>query len=201
MTDIRFPVLPTLAGAVWPEQSSLNARAMRAVLLTLIGSGLLTLSARIAVPFVPVPLTLQTLAVLLIGASFGARLGTATVLLYLVEGAIGLPVFAGTPEHGIGIAYMMGKTGGYLLGYVAAAAIVGFLAERGADRSFGKLFGAMVVAEIVIFGLGFAWLSRFIGTSAAFSFGVVPFLPGDAVKTLLAAMLVPAVWGMLAKRR
>ena len=201
MTDVRFPVRPTLAGAVWPEQSSLNARAMRAVLLTLIGSGLLTLSARIAVPFVPVPLTLQTLAVLLIGACFGARLGTATVLLYLLEGAIGLPVFAGTPEHGIGVAYMMGKTGGYLLGYVVAVAIVGFLAERGADRSFGKLFGAMALGEIAIFGLGFAWLAQFIGTGPALSFGVMPFLPGDAVKTLLAAMLVPAVWSMMTKRR
>ncbi len=101
MTDVRFPMRPTLAGAVWPEQASSTSRAARAVLLALVGSAVLTLSARLSVPFWPVPLTLQSLAVLLIGAGFGLRLGAATVILYLLEGAVGLPVFAGTPMHGL----------------------------------------------------------------------------------------------------
>ena len=138
---------------------------------------------------------------LLIGAVFGLRLAAATVLLYLIEGAIGLPVFAGTPERGIGLAYMMGPTGGFLVGYLASAAIVGWFAERGADRSFVRLLGAMAVGNCVVFALGFAWLSRFIGTTSAFDLGVLPFIAGDVVKTMLAALLVPAVWNVMAKVR
>lgn len=201
MTDIRLSARPTLAGAVWPERQSVNARAMRAVLLALLGSGMLALSSKVAVPFLPVPMTLQSLVVLLIGASFGSRLAVATVVLYLVEGMIGLPVFTGTPERGIGLTYMVGPTGGYLLGWVATAAIVGALAERGADRAIGRLFPAMLVGNAVAFVCGFAWLAHLLGADAALRVGVLPFLPGDLVKTLLAAMLVPAVWGMLAKPR
>ena len=201
MTDIRFPIRPTLAGAVWPEKQSVNARAMRAVLLALVGTGILTLSAKIAVPFVPVPMTLQSLAVLLIGAIFGARLGSATVALYLVEGAIGLPVFTGTPAHGIGLAYMAGSTGGFLAGFAVAAALVGWFAERGADHSFARLLGAMLMGEVAIFGLGYAWLAHLIGPDAALNYGVLPFIPGDIVKTVLAALLVPALWSVLAKAR
>ena len=201
MTDLRVPAHPTLAGAVWPEQSSPRARAIRALLLALVGNFVLVLSARAHVPFVPVPMTLQTLAVLLIGAVFGTRLAVGTVLLYLIEGAIGLPVFSGTPERGIGLAYMMGPTGGFLVGYLACAAIVGWFAERGADRSFPRLLGAMAVGNGIVFALGFAWLSRFLGTASAFDLGVAPFLAGDVVKTLLAALLVPAVWGVVAKAR
>ena len=201
MSDLRFPAHPTLAGAVWPEQASSRSRAIRAILLALAGTGVLALSARAQVPFVPVPMTLQTLAVLLIGAVFGTRLATATVLLYLVEGAVGLPVFAGTPQHGLGLAYMMGPTGGFLVGYVVAAAVVGWFAERGADHSFVRLLGAMAAADCVVFGLGFAWLSHLIGTASAFELGVAPFIAGDVVKTLLAALLVPAVWSLLVKAR
>ncbi len=201
MSDLRFPVRPTLAGAVWPEQTSSGSRVARAVLLALVGSAVLALSARIAVPFWPVPMTLQTLAVLLIGAVFGTRLAVATVLLYLVEGAMGLPVLAGTPQHGIGLPYMIGPTGGYLVGYIVAAAIVGWFAERGADRSFARLLGAMAVGDVVVFVLGFAWLAHLVGRTSAFELGVVPFIAGDAIKTLLAALLVPSVWSLLAKRR
>ncbi len=201
MSDLRFPVRPTLAGAVWPEQASSGSRFARGVLLALVGSAVLALSARIAVPFWPVPMTLQTLAVLLIGAVFGARLAVATVLLYLVEGAIGLPVLAGTPQHGIGLPYMMGSTGGYLVGYIVAAAIVGWFAERGADRSFARLLGAMAVGDVVVFVLGFAWLSHLVGTTSAFELGVAPFIAGDVIKILLAALVVPSVWNLVVKRR
>ena len=201
MTDLRFPVHPTLAGAVWPEQASSRSRIIRAALLAIAGTGILMLSARTQVPFIPVPMTLQTLVVLLIGATFGTRLATATIVLYLLEGALGLPVFAGTPEKGIGLAYMMGPTGGFLIGYVVSAAIVGWFAERGADRSFPRLLGAMAVGNGIVFALGFAWLAHFIGAASAFQFGVAPFIAGDVVKTLLAALLVPAAWGLLVKPR
>ena len=201
MTDVRFPVRPTLAGAVWPEQASTSSRAARAVLLALVGSAVLTLSARLSVPFWPVPLTMQSLAVLLIGAGFGLRLASATVVLYLLEGAVGLPVFAGTPMHGIGLAYMMGPTGGYLIGFVAAAAIVGFFAERGADRSVPKLLGAMTLGHVVLFGFGYAWLAYLLGKDLAFTAGVEPFILGTVLKTLLAGLIVPAIWQLMAKRR
>ena len=201
MTDVRFPVRPTLAGAVWPEQASTSSRAARAVLLALVGSAVLTLSARLSVPFWPVPLTMQSLAVLLIGAGFGLRLASATVVLYLLEGAVGLPVFAGTPMHGIGLAYMMGPTGGYLIGFVAAAAIVGFFAERGADRSVPKLLGAMTLGHVVVFGFGYAWLAYLLGKDLAFTAGVEPFILGTVLKTLLAGLIVPAIWQLMAKRR
>jgi biotin transport system substrate-specific component len=201
MSDIRFPVHPTLAGAVWPEQTATGQRFARAALLALVGSAVLALSAKISVPFFPVPLTLQSLAVLVIGAAFGARLGAATVALYLVEGAVGLPVFAGLPIHGSGVAYMAGPTGGYLLGYLLAAALVGFVAERGADRSVPQLLGAMTLGHVVIFVPGYAWLAHLTGSQMAWATGVMPFILGTVVKTLLGALLVPSVWNLIGKRR
>ncbi|RYC31655.1 biotin transporter BioY [Lichenibacterium minor] len=202
MTDIRIrlPAHPTLAGAVWPEQASLGLRVARASLLALVGSAVMALSAKLSVPFFPVPVTMQSLAVLLIAAAFGSRLGAATMALYLVEGALGLPVFAGTPAHGIGLPYMMGSTGGYLLGYVPAAFAVGFLAERGADRSVPQLLGAMTLGHIVLFAAGYAWLAHLVGAEAAWTAGVLPFVVGTVVKTLLGALLVPSVWGLVGRR-
>lgn len=199
MSDIRFPVHPTLAGAVWPEASSAGLRVGRAALLALLGSAVMALSAKLSVPFYPVPLTLQSLAVVLIGAAFGARLAGAALVLYLAEGALGLPVFAGMP--GQGLAYMVGPTGGYLLGFVLAAAVVGFFAERGADRSVPRLLGAMALGHAILFATGYAWLARLIGAEAAWTAGVMPFLLGTVVKTLLGALLVPSVWTLVGKRR
>ncbi len=201
MTDLRFPLRPTLAGAIWPEQASSGSRLARAALLALVGSAVLTLSARISVPFYPVPMTMQSLAVLLLGAAFGLPLGAATTVLYLVEGALGLPVFAGTPMHGLGLAYMMGPTGGFLVGFVLAAAVVGFFAERGADRSLPQMLGAMTLGHAVLFATGYAWLAHLMGAEAALVAGVLPFVLGTIVKTLLAALVVPSVWTLVAKRR
>ncbi|RYB05094.1 biotin transporter BioY [Lichenibacterium ramalinae] len=201
MSDIRFPAHPTLAGAVWPEAASTRLRFGRAALLALLGSAVMALSAKLSVPFYPVPLTLESLAVILIGAAFGARLAGAALVLYLVEGALGLPVFAGTPAHGLGLAYMAGPTGGYLLGFVLAAVVVGFFAERGADRSVPRLLGAMALGHAILFATGYAWLARLIGPEAAWTAGVLPFLLGTAVKTLLGALLVPSVWNLVGKRR
>lgn len=202
MTDIRIrlPAHPTLACAVWPEQAAPGLRLARASLLALVGSAVMALSAKLSVPFYPVPVTMQSLAVLLIAAAFGSRLGAATMALYLVEGALGLPVFAGTPAHGLGLAYMMGPTGGYLLGYVAAAFAVGFFAERGADRSVPQLLGAMTLGHVILFAAGYAWLAHLVGAQAAWTGGVLPFVIGTVVKTLLGALLVPSVWGLVSRR-
>jgi biotin transport system substrate-specific component len=162
--------------------------------LAVAGTLLLTLSAKTKVVLGPVDMSLQTLAIFLIAAAFGMRLGVATLLLYLAEGAMGWPVFQSTPEKGIGIAYMMGTTGGYLAGFVVAAAIVGWAADRGWDRNLFKFLGALLVAEFAIMGLGYAWLATIIGADKAWTFGVVPFIVPDLIKVGIAAALMPAVW-------
>lgn len=186
----------TLIDTLWP--SSGNALAKH-VFLALAGSILLTLSAKIQVPFWPVPMTMQTFAIMVLAAAFGARLGTATVLLYLAQGAVGLPVFAGTPEKGLGLAYMMGPTGGYLVGFVAAAMLIGWLAERGWDRSIGRLGAAMFAGHVLVFAFGFAWLAVLIGAEKAWMFGVAPFYAATLFKTALAALVLPAAWQLIRK--
>lgn len=177
-----------LIEALWPTASENDARGfVRKALLAIGGSLLLTMSAKINVPFYPVPMTMQTFAVIVIGASFGWRLGAATVLFYLAQGAAGFPVFAGTPEKGIGLAYIAGPTGGYLLGFVAGAIVAGWLAERGWDRSFLTLLLAMFFAHAAIFAFGTVWLGTMIGIEKAWIVGVVPFYLATAFKTLLAA--------------
>ncbi|MER9228537.1 biotin transporter BioY [Mesorhizobium sp. M0664] len=178
-----------------PEKGT--ARLAGQLLLAIAGTLLLILSAKTKVMLGPVDISMQTLAVLLIAAAFGMRLGVATLLLYMAEGALGLPVFQSTPEKGIGIAYMLGSTGGYLAGFVVMAAIVGWAADRAWDRHPIKLFNAMLVAEIVMMAMGFAWLALLIGPEKSWQFGVVPFIVGDLIKVALAASLVPAVWSLL----
>jgi biotin transport system substrate-specific component len=180
----------TVLAAVLPREGT--ARIVANVIAVVAGSLVLWAAAKIQVPFFPVPMTLTTLAIMLIGATYGWRLGLATVALYLLEGAFGLPVFSGTPERGIGLAYMMGPTGGYLVGYLAAVLIVGWFAERGADKSAIRLFGVMLVADAVILALGYIWLASLIGAEAAWTGGVAPFLLGDLLKVAIAALAVPA---------
>lgn len=190
---------PALAPSLLPQDRALRVAGL--VLLAIAGSLLMWVSAKIKVPFYPVPMTLQTLALFGIAAAFGLRLGVATIALYLVEGALGLPVFAGTPEKGIGIAYLFGPTGGYLASYMFAAAIVGYAVDRGFGRNVFKLFGAMLIAEIVILGMGAAWLAYLLGTEKALAFGVGPFILTDLVKIALAACLVPAVTALFLRQR
>jgi biotin transport system substrate-specific component len=165
--------------------------------LAVLGTLLLTLSAKTKVMLGPVDMSLQTLVVMLIAAAFGMRLGVATLLLYMAEGAMGFPVFQSTPEKGIGVAYMLGSTGGYLAGFVAMAAIVGWAADRGWDRSIVSFLAATLTAEVVMMAMGYAWLSGLIGADAAWQFGVVPFMVPDLVKVGLAAAFVPAVWTLV----
>ena len=184
----------TLAETLWPAGAGWIGRN---IALALVGTALLTLSAKLQVPFWPVPMTMQTYVVLCLGAAFGWRLGAATVALYLLEGAIGLPVFAGTPEKGLGVAYMMGPTGGYLAGFVVAAALIGWLAERGADRSLPRMLAAMTVGHLLILACGWAWLAGIIGAEKAWIAGVAPFAVATVVKTLLAAVTLPAAWQVI----
>lgn len=199
MADMTAMTGQTLIGTVWPERSV--ARPLRLVILAIAGTALLTLSAKIQVPFWPVPMTMQTFAVLVIGMAYGWRLGGATLLLYIAEGAAGLPVFAGTPEKGLGLAYMTGPTGGYLLGFVLAAALVGWLAEKGWDRRVPTTALAMLLGNAVIYIPGLLWLAVMIGLEKAVKFGLAPFLMGDAVKLLLAAAALPLAWRVVQRWR
>ncbi len=186
----------SLAAALLPN--ALGSFATKAILV-IAGSLALAVSAKVQVPG-PVPMTLQSLVVLMIGAAFGARLGAATLLLYLAEGAAGLPVFAGTPEKGIGLAYMMGPTGGYLAGFVVAAYVVGWFAERGWDRSPLKLLVAMGIGHAAIFLFGYIWLASLIGVNKAWLLGVAPFMAATLIKTALGALLLPAIWRLISPR-
>lgn len=199
MADMTAMTGQTLIGTVWPERSV--ARPLRLAILAIAGTALLTLSAKIQVPFWPVPMTMQTFAVLVIGMAYGWRLGGATLLLYMAEGAAGLPVFAGTPEKGLGLAYMTGPTGGYLLGFVLAAALVGWLAEKGWDRRVPTTALAMLLGNAVIYIPGLLWLAVMIGLEKAVKFGLAPFLMGDAVKLLLAAAALPLAWRVVQRWR
>lgn len=158
--------------------------------LVALGVGLLALSARVQVPFWPVPMTLQTMAVLLIGAAYGFRLGTATVASYLALGALGLPLFA----HGGGLIHLVGPTGGYLAGFLAAAAAMGALADRGFGRTPVSGLALFGLGEVIIFALGAGWLSHLIGPAKAWAAGVVPFMPGEVLKMALAATLTVLAW-------
>ncbi len=158
------------------------------------GSLLLWLSAKVQVPFWPVPMTLQTLAILGLAAVLGSRLGTAAVLAYIAQGAAGLPVFAGTPEKGIGLAYMMGPTGGYILGFVLAAFAVGWLAERGWARHPLTLFIAALLGVALIHAPGLLWLAQFTGWSKVLALGFWPFIGGDVLKAAIVALAIPATW-------
>jgi biotin transport system substrate-specific component len=186
---------PTLISAIWPAGSA--TPAMRWIVLMIAGSTLLALSSQVAVPLNPVPITMQTFAVLVIGAAYGWRLGAATVALYLAEGAIGLPVFA---ELSSGPAALFGPTGGYLFGFLLAAAIAGFLAERGWDRDIPRTALAMLAGNIALYAPGLIWLSGFVGGfDNAVAFGLMPFLGGDLLKLGLAACLMPLTWELLGR--
>ncbi len=164
------------------------------------GSLLLALSAQVAlpVPFSPVPITGQTLAVVLIGVSYGSRRGGLCLLAYLSEGVAGLPVWAG--GHA-GLAYALGPTGGYLAGFVVAAFVTGWLAERGWDRRWVTSFLAMLVGNAAIYLVGLGWLSRFVEVDRVMPLGLVPFFPGDLIKLLLGTLLLPIGWKLLPSLR
>lgn len=184
----------TLTQAALPSRSALTN-----IMLVLGGSALLALSAQATVPMFPVPMTLQTLAVTLIGLTFGSRLAAATVLAYLAEGAMGLPVFANATG---GLAPLVGPTAGFLWGFVGMAWLTGWLVERGLDRGFARLFVAALVPALLLFVPGAGALALVLGKSAAevMALAVTPFLLGALVKAVIAAMAVAGGWSLLGRR-
>jgi len=189
-----------MAQALWPRRADAPSAALgRDALLVLAFSLVTALSAQIALPlpFSPVPLTGQTFGVLLSGALLGPRLGAIAMLLYLAEGGLGLPFFAGGAS---GPARLLGPTGGYLLSYPLAAWITGALAVRGWDRRPFTMLAAMLLGSLAIFALGAAQLSCFVGARNAVPMGVLPFLPGDVLKALLAAGLLPLGWKWIGRK-
>jgi biotin transport system substrate-specific component len=199
MTDATArATAPSLAAVLWPARE--RSEWMRMAVLAVVGSLLLTVSAKVQVPFWPVPMTMQTYAVLVIGAAYGARLGTATVLLYLAQGLVGLPVFAGA---GAGPAYLIGPTAGYLVGFALAAGLVGWAADRGRGRSFVRMVAAMTAGHLLILALGVAWLAVGFGTGweRAVAVGLTPFWAATALKSALAAATLPLAWRWADARR
>jgi len=169
----------------------------RSVGLVVSFSLLNALAAQIAIPIGPVPITGQTFAVLLTGALLGSRLGAAALIVYLVEGASGLPFFAGGSG---GFAHILGPAGGYLVSFPAAAYITGAFSEHGWDRRFITAASAMAIGSVVILLAGWVWLSQFMGATAALHAGVTRFIIGDIVKIVLAAAVLPSGWALLKRR-
>ena len=200
----------TLAAALWaPARVS---PLLRGAMLALAGSLFVALCAQITVPLWPVPVTGQTFAVLSVGLVCGWRVGGAALLLYLIEGALGLPFFAGGAG---GWASVVGPSGGYIWGFVLAAALVGYLAERGWDRNVLRTAAALFLGNVVLYVPGLIWLALFYAGpgqdyiaatgattawGASINAGLLPFLLGDALKLALAASLIPAIWSLLCRR-
>ncbi|MCR9127842.1 MAG: biotin transporter BioY [Rhodobacteraceae bacterium] len=172
---------------------------LRRGLLVVLGVGLLAAAAQIRVPMWPVPITMGTFAVLTLAAAYGARLGGVTILAYLALGAAGARVFAGDTA---GLAYMTGGTGGYLAGYVLATLAIGTLAARGWDRSMGRMALALLIGNALIYLPGLLWLGTLYGwDKPILAWGLIPFLPGDAIKLALACVLMPSIWRLIDARR
>jgi biotin transport system substrate-specific component len=194
-----------LASRLWPATQS--GGMLRHAVLAVLGSLFVAAAAQISVPMLPVPMTLQTLAVLAIGGAYGARLGAATLFLYALEGAAGLPVFA---NFSGGYPVIAGPTGGYIVGFILAAGLVGYLVERGWGNRLPSMLAAMLAGAVVLYVPGLIWLATWLAAvkgmdfSAAWpvavSSGLVPFIPGDIVKAVLAALAFPAAHGLLGKK-
>jgi biotin transport system substrate-specific component len=203
MADIS--VNPVLADLVGPRDGS--AVWVKRAFLVIVGVIALALAAKlkVALPGTPVPISMGTFAVLSIGAAYGLRLGLVTLLAYMVIGLMGQDVFAGSdPDNAakIGLTYMMGGTGGYLVGYVLAGGVLGYLARLGWDRSVIWMAVAMLIGNLIIYVPGLLWLNQFAESWAqTLEWGLTPFLIGDALKLALAAVLLPALWKLVGSAR
>jgi biotin transport system substrate-specific component len=179
-----------------------TALRVKQAVLVLVGITLLAVAAKISIPMIPVPITMGTFAVLTIGAAYGPRLGLVTILGYMIVGAAGFDVFAGSTAEANGLTYMMGSTGGYLVGYVLATLALGFAASNGLDRSVIDMGAAMLVGNALIYVPGLLWLGTIYGwDQPILQWGFTPFLVGDVLKLALAALLVPAIWKMIGNAR
>lgn len=182
---------PTLSVRFFPR----TANWLRDLALILAGSWLVALLAQIEIPLQPVPITGQTFAVLLVGALLGSKRGAAAMVAYIAQGAMGLPFFAGGAS-GFGI--LTGATAGYLVGFIGAAYAVGWLAERGLERSVRTSIIPFLAGTLVIYICGVAWLSFVLESfGLAVQYGLLPFLPGDGIKLVAAALALPAAWKLV----
>ncbi len=191
-----------LTEAFGPSEGT--ALRVKQVLMVVLGIVALSILAKVKIPMWPVPITMGTFAVLTIGAAYGPRLGLATILGYMIIGALGFDVFASSSAENAGLTYMMGGTGGYLLGYVFATLALGFAARAGWDRSVVLMAFALLIANALIYVPGVAWLTVLYegkGLAWAVEVGLTPFLIGDALKLGLAALLVPGLWKLIGDAR
>ena len=175
-----------------------QSKLIRSLIVIFLGSIILTISAKVKIPFYPVPMTMQTFVVLLIGVSFGYKIGLATVSLYIVEGIAGLPVFSNSPEKGVGIVYFTGPTMGYLIGFLFAVFLTGFFKfndwtkkENNNLKIFSNNLLKLIISVSVIYILGLFWLSELIGYEKAILFGLKPFWIAELFKIFLLAFLTP----------
>ena len=159
------------------------------ILLILFGSFLLAVSSKIQLPFWPVPMTMQTFIVFLIAMGYGWRLSFFTLTAYILEGALGLPVFA----TGAGLAYLMGPTAGYIYGMLLASIVIGFLSEKGFSHTYLKSLVSLLIGSIIIFVLGVGYLGFIIGFDKAINFGLLPFIPSELFKIALAVAIIPSL--------
>jgi len=187
----------TLSEAYWPAEAG-RSTLLRTALLITVGVIAMAIAAKIKVPFWPVPLTMQTFVVLTVGAAYGGALGAATMLAYMIVGAMGFDIFTGSSAEANGLTYMMGGTGGYLVGFVLAALVLGKLAEAGWDRSVPKMAGAMLIGNALIYLPGVLWLGYLYagakGWDWVIKWGLTNFVVADALKLALAAALLPLLW-------
>lgn len=187
----------------WPatlaESVAGNESLAKSGLLVAGGAVLTALMAQVSfhLPFTPVPITLQTLAVLLTGAALGSRRGALAQVLYVLMGIVGLPVFAGGTA---GAAQVLGASGGYLVGFVVAGYVSGLLAERGWDRRARSAWAAMLAGEVAVYGFGLVWLARYVGWSHVVVLGLLPFVVGDLLKMLAASAVLPGAWTLVGRR-
>ena len=190
-----------LSEEVWSAEGS--ALWIKRIVLVALGIVALAIAAKIKVPVwpSPVPVTLGTFAVLTIGTAYGPRMGLATIIGYMLVGALGFDVFANSASGATGVEYMIGSTGGYLVGFVLATVALGYAARRGWDRNVVMMAVAMFVGSLIIYIPGVLWLAHLYSWENAFAWGVTPFLIGDAMKLVLAALIVPGVWKLVGKAR
>lgn len=178
------------------------ALRLKQAALVVLGIAALAILAKVKIPMWPVPLTMGTFAVLTIGVAYGPRLGLVTILGYMIVGAFGFDVFASSSAENAGLAYMMGASGGYLLGYVLAALALGIAARKGWDRSVALMALAMLVGNVLIYVPGLLWLNTFAESwSQTLQWGLWPFLIGDGLKLALAALIVPGLWKLIGNAR
>ena len=195
ISNASMPLLPAVLSIYFAGDANSKKNLLAKIFLAAIGSLFLTISAKVQVPFYPVPMTMQTLVVLLIGMSYGLSLGAVTISLYIMQGVFGLPVFA----NGGGVGYLIGPTGGYIVGFLISSILLGFLANRGWGKTWKTTAIAMILGVCIIFLIGVSWLSVYIGLMPAVLNGFLPFIYADCLKIIIACVVMPTAWAKVNK--